>query len=319
MTVTPHRPQSYGRRPPPRYSRYPAMVPNRRLQPSKQAADQPRKSWRRSVQVALVFCLTLALASHFAWTKHVSAEQLADQHAQAVMAVQESERTAAFASQVNAVIAANPAVAISVTAVSGSGVLRQYGSDTTFDGASTGKLITAADYLHHVELGQASLNQQIDGQSAKALLRAMIVNSDDASWLALNDYLTHADLSQYGSKLGITDYDPDGNTFRSSDMAVLLQKLWSGGLLNFSNSQLLLGYMKQANYRSFMVPAIPAGYTIYHKVGLDNDTVNEAAIITHGTQHSVLVIFTDGNGTYDWTERAQIIQAITQDALAAYL
>ena len=76
--------------------------------------------------------------------------------------------------------------------------------------------------------------------------------------------------------------------------------------------------MKQANYRQYMVPAIPSYDTIYHKIGLYNDNVNDAAIITGDNQVISLVIFTNGNGTYDWPDRAILMQQITKAFLTYY-
>jgi beta-lactamase class A len=146
----------------------------------------------------------------------------------------------------------------------------------------------------------------------------MIVISDDNAWEALNTKLGYDNLQAYAATLGITDYQAYNNVLSSGDVAIVLQKLWDGELLNSAHTQQLLGYMKQANYRQYIVPAIPADDTIYHKIGLYQDNVHDAAIITHGSQAFAIVIYTNGNGVYNWPGRATIMQDITKAALKAY-
>jgi beta-lactamase class A len=269
--------------------------------------------------VVVGFFAFISLSGYGLWAQHASAEAAASRASQLLALHQAQARSTLFQKQVAVIMGDNPADNISVAVHSDLLGAQYFGTPGDYDGASTGKLITAADYLHHVDEGSASLKQQIDGQSAQSLLQAMIVNSDDTAWATLNDYLTHADLSTYASTIGLSNYDPTTNNFSAGDIADLLYKLQSGQLIKPAGQQLLLGYMKVANYREYMIPAIPAGYTAYHKVGLDNDNVHDAAIISHGGNSIELVIFTNGNGTYDWPDRALMMQQITKDALAAYL
>jgi beta-lactamase class A len=284
---------------------------------SRQPSEPPAKRHRYRRKGSLLLIMVVVLFGlHIFWAKQASAEVAAAHEQQLIMARQ---RAATFTRQVNGLIAANPAVTFNVVTDSEADGVQQYGADTTFDGASTGKLLTAADYLRHVQDGTATLDQSIDGQSAEQWLQAMLVNSDDTAWAELNGYLTHDDLQDYANSIGFTDYNPSVNTFTARDVAVLLQKLYSGSLLDPANRSLMLRYLAQANYRGYIVAAVPSSDMVYHKIGMDNDTVNDGAIITHGQQYVVLVIFTDGNGTYDWGTRAQLMQTITQDAITAYL
>lgn len=280
----------------------------------KNVGRQPRRGQRRLLLAVIL--LAAIVTGHVIWDRHVSAEAFNARQAEAAV---DARKAATFSSQVNALLAANQNITFSISTISQTNGLQHYGTATTFDAASTGKLLTAADFLHHVEQHSASLNQTIDGQNAKYLLQIMLVDSNDTAWADLNDYLTHANLQQYAASLGITDYDANANLLSSNDIALILQKLYARQLLNNTDSSLMLGYLKQANYREFIVPAVPAGDTVYHKVGEDGDNVHDAAIITRGQHVLILVIYTNGNGTYEWTQRAQLMQTITRDALAAYL
>ena len=196
-----------------------------------------------------------------------------------------------------------------------------YGQSGPMTAGSVSKILTAADYLNEVELGKQSLSQTFeDGDTASYALKQMIVVSDDDAWEDLNDQLSYLQLQDYANKIGVNSYQWQNNTLSAYDTANLLAKLYEGKLLNKEYTDLLLGYLKQANYREFIVPAVPSYDTVYHKIGEYNDNVNDAAIITNKNQSIVvtLAIFTNGNGTYQWTQRAEMMQQITKAFLTYY-
>ena len=274
------------------------------------------------VGVLFMLLLIIGLGVHVGLAKHASAHALETKKETAAASAAQAARVQALGPELNQILNNNSAVTMSISVAEvdsqASSAITQYGSDTDFDAASTGKLITAADYLHHVENGSASLSQDIDGDSAQDLLQALIVNSDDGAWLSLNEYLTHDDLAAYASSIGLSNYSSSDNELTSNDIALLLQKLYQSRLFNKADTALLLGYMQQANYRDYIIPAVPAGYTVYHKVGIDDDNVHDAAIIAKGNKAITLVIYTNGNGTYDWATRALVMQQITRDVITAY-
>lgn len=282
------------------------------------SVDEPRRSYR-GLRFCLVLLLAVGIFGHITWTKHVSAEHLAEQKAAAQALQEAKQKRDNFNSQVTALLATDPGDTFSVVTASNLLPLQTLGSTDVFDGASTGKLLTAADLLTHVEQGTISLQQNIDGETAQTWLQRMIVNSDNDAWEELNDYLTHPSLSSYAASINFTNYDPDNNTFTSTDVADLLQKLYTGKLLAPTERDLLLSYLKQANYRQYIVAAVPDGYTVYHKIGFDDDELNDTAIITKGDKYLILAFYSNGNGRYDQDVRTGMIHTITTDAIAAYL
>jgi beta-lactamase class A len=256
---------------------------------------------------------------HAGWNNHVAAAAAQTREAQYSAAILQQAKTDKFKTQVSSLIAKNPNLKIGVSVIGADGVLHNVGAQQVFDAASTAKLLTATAYLHQVELRKASLDRRIDGQLASILLQTMIVDSDDTAWASLNNYLGHPLLQIYAEQLGITDYNAESNSLAARDVAVLLYKLSSGNLLQANHAQQLLGYMHAANFRSYIIPAVDPGTQAYHKVGINDDTVNDAAILERHGKRLSLVIFTNGNGTYNWTARAILLQQITRDAQAAYL
>lgn len=187
-----------------------------------------------------------------------------------------------------------------------------YGEDAEFMAASIGKLVTAAAFLHEVELGKRSLETRYANISASTLLEKLIVESDNQAWEILNDNLTHNTLNIYAKDIGITRYNAATNNVTASDIALLLSKLASGKLLADSNTDLLLGYMKRASMRAYLVAGTPSGATIYHKTGYLKDRMHDASIISKGDRSFVLVVFSKSTGTYHFEYGATVFQAIAK-------
>ena len=225
----------------------------------------------------------------------------------------------AMGQSINSVISQNNNIDMSVNLINlNNGQAEHYGSNDTFQAASTAKVIAAIDWLHQVEIGNQTMSQTVGPDAAANDINQMITVSNDPDWKAIEATLGYDNLQNYATNLGLVDYQAYNNSLTSGDIALILQRLWDGSVLNQADTQLLLGYMKEANYRQYIVPAIPSEDTIYHKIGFYEDYLNDAAIVTHGNQAFVIVIFTNGNGLYDWPARAVLMQDITKAALLYY-
>jgi beta-lactamase class A len=293
--------------------------PYRVYQPQvKAAAAQPapvyRFSFKKSLAIgAIVLLVGLAFRIDMAAQAHARAAASAElaRRAQAI---------SKFQKQLNITLASDPAVSYEV-AVTDSKLAKptSYNEQTAADAASTAKILTAALYLNQVEKAQANLSQTIDGMSAKAALQLMINQSDDDAWLAFNEYLGHNALSGYASALDLNSYDVDTNTISAADMNRLIVLLAEGKLLNQAHTDLLMSYMQHTNYEDLISPAVDSRFNLYHKVGENADDVNDAAIIRAPGDTLFITIFTQGNNTYNWPHRAEIMQQVTRQAEQAYL
>lgn len=221
---------------------------------------------------------------------------------------------------INSIISSDNDVDTSVSLVNlDNDQTEHYGDDDTFQAASTAKILTAEYFLHEVEEGKQSLSENVDGFTAQYELKQMIVVSDDTAWINLDNLLGNNNLQNYVDQTFDTDdFDVNTDSLSSADIADAMSDLWKGNILDAEDRSLLLSYLEQANYRQFIVPAIPSSDTIYHKIGLYQDYVNEAAIVTNNNKAFALVIFTNGNSTYDWPARATMMQDIAKAALKAY-
>jgi beta-lactamase class A len=281
---------------------------------------KPATNGRRIVKLSsLLILVTIALVLlHFVAIKKVHAEKIpAPKPAQTPT----SQQLASMAGSINSIVNSDPDIDVGVSIINlNDNQSQQYGVTDPFEAASTAKLITAADYLHHVEAGSASLGDSVNGATAQYELQQMIEVSDDNAWLAFNDLLGHPDLQNYASSIGLTNYDPDLNTLPASDIATLLQKLYEGKLLNSSDTRLLLSYMAAANYSDYIGGVVPGNVKFYHKAGVLDDRIHDAAIIDNGKNPIVLVIFTknESDESDAAPDQVQIIQQISTAVFNAY-
>jgi beta-lactamase class A len=218
-------------------------------------------------------------------------------------------------SQMADIIAANPDLDISVSIVDiNSGTKASYGVGEAFHGASTTKVLTAAAYLHDVEQGKRSLDENLGGGSAESHLKRMINLSDNNSWAVLNSAVGYARLDSYAQSIGVSSCKYLGNLMTSSDQAEILSKLYQGKLLNKAHTDLLLSFMQNTNNED-MIPKVNPGGTLYHKYGQLEDRLHDSAIINYKNRPIVLVIYTKGLGDGNiYSSRIQLIQTIATTA-----
>jgi beta-lactamase class A len=134
--------------------------------------------------------------------------------------------------------------------------------------------------------------------------------------------MTLPDITSFASKsLGIQGYVRPANMLHSDETNGILARLYGGTLLNKTDTAYLLSLMKQANYRSYILPSVPTGYTVYHKAGFYLGHENDAAIIVRNSDSKAiaLTIYTYGDDTTVLSKtRAKAFAQLTTAALAAY-
>lgn len=294
------------------YRPYNVYQPRRLNGPSPSRRSQGRSPLKKaSLLGVIVFMIIVGI-------KIDTSQRAAAREAAEITKRQQS--VAMLQKEINLVTASAPQVNFSLVVIDSKyGLVSARNQDTRLDAASTAKLLSAALYLSRSEKGISSLSKMIDGKSAKAQLREMVQKSNDTQWRNFNELLGHRALQRYADGLGLASYDAPTNTISANDMTKFLMKLNEGKLLSRNNQNLLLSFMKNTNYEDFISPAVAKQYSFYHKVGINEDQVNDVAIIGSPGNTLYISIFTNGNGTYNWPYRAELMQKITKLAIQTYL
>ena len=200
-------------------------------------------------------------------------------------------------------------------------------ADEPFPMASTVKIAVAANYLVQVEHGRRSLDDRIRGRSARSLIDAMMIRSDNyATDVLIADLggpeTIQAWLNQHQVKGLRIDrniaqllrakrdlYDVrDSSTPRA--MVELLQRIDSGKLLQPSSRDYLLGVMARcATGKNRIRGQLPYGTPVAHKTGTLNGLATDVGFITMPDGRRLAVAFFARHGverprTIAWAARA---------------
>lgn len=191
------------------------------------------------------------------------------------------------------------------------------GETAAFTAASTTKVLAAAAYLHQVEQGTHSLNETIDGQTARTLLQKMINVSDNTAWEDIIEAVGSDNLQAYAQNIGLSSYQKDTNVITASDQAKVLQQLYNHKLINSSHTSLLLSFMQNTSNDDLIPGGVPTGATVYHKYGYLGGELHDGGIIVYNGHRIALTIYTkSSNGSLsDYASRTTLFHRITSAAI----
>jgi beta-lactamase class A len=187
--------------------------------------------------------------------------------------------------------------------------------DTPFPMASTMKIAVAAKYLAQVEHGRRSLDDRIAGSSARALIEAMMIKSDNrATDILLADLGGPRTLQRWIEQQGLVGLRVDRNIadllaakrdlwdVRDSAtpraMVELLRRLDKGELLRPAGRAYLLDVMARCTTgKNRMRALLPAAARVQHKTGTLNNYTSDVGFITLPDGRRVAVAFFARGGT----------------------
>ena len=179
-----------------------------------------------------------------------------------------------------------------------SGELVAIEGDNPFPMASTVKVAIAANYLAQVEHGRRTLDDRIAGRTARQLMEAMLIHSDNyATDLLLRDLGGPRTLQSWLTQVGIDGLRIDRNIagllaarrdlkdVRDSStpraMVTLLKRIDNGSLLQPWSRAYLLGVMgKCMTGKNRIRGMLPAGTLVQNKTGTLNGYASDVGFIT---------------------------------------
>jgi beta-lactamase class A len=170
--------------------------------------------------------------------------------------------------------------------------------NTPFPMASTVKVAVAALYLAQVDHGRRSLDDTINGVSARTLMRRMLVHSDNRSTdILLNDLGGPRAVHDWLQDNGVSGLRVDRNIAdllrakrdlwdrRDSSTPVamidLLKRIYKAELIKPESRNYLLDLMAQCQTgRNRMKALLPFGTPVEHKTGTLNGLTDDVGFIT---------------------------------------
>jgi beta-lactamase class A len=184
--------------------------------------------------------------------------------------------------------------------------------NTPFPMASTVKVAVAALYLAQVDHGRRSLDDTINGQSARSLMKRMLVHSDNRATdillkdlggpTALHDWLQQSGVS--GLRVDRTiaqllsakrDLWDRRDSSTPTAMVDLLRRIYRAELIRPKSRDYLLDLMAQCETGKNRMKALLPGVPIEHKTGTLDGLTDDVGFISMPDGHRVAVaIFTRG-------------------------
>jgi beta-lactamase class A len=199
--------------------------------------------------------------------------------------------------------------------------------DEHFPMASTVKIAVAANYLAQVEHGRRSLDERIGGRTARSLIDAMMIHSDNhATDVLIRNLGGPRTLQSWLTQQGITGLRVDRNIaqllsskrdlwdIRDSTtpkaMVELLARIDSGKLLRPESRTYLLEVMARCQTgKNRMRALLPSWARVEHKTGTLNGYTSDVGYITlHDGRRIAVALFARGGSnrpaTIAWATRA---------------
>lgn len=199
--------------------------------------------------------------------------------------------------------------------------------DKAYPMASTMKIAVAAAYLDQVDSGRRSLNTQIAGQSARSLIEAMMVKSNNTATdiliknlggpAAIQQWLRHNNIQGLRVDRNIANLLADKRDLwdlRDSStpiaMVQMLRSLERGAILSTASRAYLLDVMARCATGKNRIRGMLAGVPIAHKTGTLNNYTSDVGYLTLPDGRRLAVAFFARGGTDRPTTIAQAARTI---------
>jgi beta-lactamase class A len=237
--------------------------------------------------------------------------------------------------QLSYLTAGNPNVGVAALDLSSGEMVSVHG-DEPFPMASTVKVAIAVNYLAQVEFGRRSLDDRIAGRSARQLMEAMLIRSDNhATDLLLRDLGGPKTVQNWLNQHDIADLRIDRTIaqllrarrdlrdIRDSStpraMVDLLGRIDRGALLAPSSRNYLLSVMARCTTgRNRMKALLPAGTRVEHKTGTLSGYSSDVGFITLPDGHRIAVALFDRSGGNRARTIAEAARAIYDGFTSAF-
>ncbi len=132
----------------------------------------------------------------------------------------------------------------------------------------------------------------------RQLAELMGKDSDRTAYKVIKDVVGDTNFKNYLTEIGMKNTDIDTGNTTPNDIGLIFQKLWSGSLVNQTDRDEILGFLKNTIYEKWITAGVPKDVTVAHKFGQDAGVMADGGIVFSKKPY-VLVIMGQGITQYD--------------------
>jgi len=149
------------------------------------------------------------------------------------------------------------------------------------------------------DYGTGSLRYQKPGgtYSLKSLIKLTLKESDNTAAHILNDKIGTDVIQKIITSWGMTQTDMGNNQTSSSDMAILLKKIYDNQITTPGKTKELLSFMTQTENEDRLPSELPKNTVVSHKTGDGVGFLHDVGIITKGEHTFFLGVLTSDIGS----------------------
>lgn len=119
--------------------------------------------------------------------------------------------------------------------------------------------------------------------SVRTLAKLMIQQSDNTSAYILANHIIGINIMQsLINSWGLTQTDVVANKTSNRDMAIILEKLYKGGVAGQALTQEALAFLKDTDFENRLPALLPDGAAVYHKIGTEVRVIHDVGIVKDG-------------------------------------
>jgi beta-lactamase class A len=136
-------------------------------------------------------------------------------------------------------------------------------------------------------------------------MEAMMSISDNAAAVLLQDLVGAPNINDTLEAIGLTDsaLTPEDITLTAQDMALLLQFIASGKLIDRQSSEVMASLMQLETFDNGLAAGVPAEAQVAHKTGNWSNARHDVGIVFAPKSTYVIVVLSDGRGgSYEMTK-----------------
>lgn len=162
------------------------------------------------------------------------------------------------------------------------------------------------------DYGTGSLRYEGPGgvYSIKSLAQIMIEKSDNTAAYVLTNYIGESRIQELVSTWNLTQTDIKNNKSSNKDLAILMIKMYKGGIANEALTTEMIGFLDDSDFENRIPRLLPKEVKVYHKIGNEIGNTHDVGIVAHPKYPYYIGVLT--NDVLNEVETEEVIAQISK-------